>query len=274
MHMTHGGLRALSVAAVVGATGSAWADGDSHTLRSDNGVYEISYTVLNNEAMIGNYYYVPDTAPLTVERVEVALGFGQGGRPFELYIYEDADDDGDPSDAQLLSTTAGVVSPDGTDPRVLRLQTVEIDPVSVEGGFFAAVRLADQPYTPPNYDGSWETAPTAYRLSSMGPTNNWRITGLPSNGPYGGITPIDVDDLSRNFVTPVELNWVIRVTGTVGGASPAIVVDMDGDGLHSIFDILMYLDLFETGSADFNGDGRTDFFDLADFVGAWRLPAA
>jgi hypothetical protein len=261
------GLAGVSMAC---AAGAAWADGAEHTLRSDNGVYELSYTVVNNEAMIGNYYFVPGDEPLSVGSVEVALGFGQGGLPFELYIYNDPDNDGNPSNAVLLSTTQGTVAPDGTDPRVLRLQTVEVDPVDVTGGFFVAVRLTEQPYTPPYYNGDWETAPSAYRLNYAGPTNNWRIVGLPSDGPMGGINPIDVEDLSTNFVTNVQLNWVIRVTGTV--AEPPLVLqgDMNGDGRHDLFDIAMFLDMFQTDNADFNGDGVTDFFDLAAFMAAWQ----
>lgn len=249
---------------------AATASGVEHTFRTDNGVYELSYTVVNNEAMIGNYYYVPGDEPLTVSSVEVALGFGQGGLPFELYIYNDPDNDGNPTNAQLLSTTAGIVAPDGTNPRALRLQTVEVDPVEVTGGFFVAVRLTDQPYTPPNYNGDWETAPSAYRLNYNGPTNNWRIVGLPSNGPMGGVNPINVVNLSTNFVSNVQLNWVIRVTGTVAEPPRVMQGDMNGDGRHDLFDIAMFLDLFQSDEADFNGDGVTDFFDLAAFMSAWQ----
>jgi hypothetical protein len=256
--------------AVACTAGAAFADGVEHTLRSDNGVYELSYTVLNNEAMIGNYYFVPGDEPLTIDSVEVALGFGQGGLPLELSICNDPDNDGNPTNAELLSTTPGIVAPDGTDPRVLRLQTVEVDPFEVTGGFFVAVRLKDQPFSPPNYSGNWETAPSAYRLNYSGPTNNWRVVGLPSNGPMGGVNPIDVVDLSTNFVSNVQFNWVIRVTGTV--AEPPILLqgDMNGDGRHDLFDSAMFLDMFQSNEADFNGDGVTDFFDLAAFMVAWQ----
>lgn len=157
-----------------------------------------------------------------------------------------------------------------TNPRVLLLQTDEVDPVQVTGGFFVAVRLTDQPFNPHDFTVNWETAPSAYRLNSSGPTNNWRIVGLPSDGPMGGVNPIDVVDLSANFVSSVQLNWVIRVTGTV--AEPPILLqgDMNGDGRHDLFDIAMFLDMFQSNEADFNGDGVTDFFDLAAFMAAWR----
>lgn len=259
----------VMAACLLGTTGGV-ALGEEHTLRSDNGVYELSYTVLNSEAMIGNYYRTPSALPLELERVEVALGFGQGGRPFEVLVYQDPDNDGNPGNAVLLSRTPGTIIPDGPDPRTLKLQTVVINPVTVEGGFFVAVRLIDQPFTPPNYNGDWETAPSAYRNDSSVPTNNWRITGLPSNGAMGGITPIDVNNLAANFTTPVQLNWVIRATGTTEQPQPTLQADMNGDGRHDMFDIAMFLGLFQQARADFTGDGVTDFFDFAAFLAAWH----
>lgn len=260
----------VAVSAGLVAMAAGVAVGGEHTLRSDNGVYELSYTVLNSEAMIGNYYRTPSGLPLEIDRVEVALGFGQGGRPFEVLVYQDPDHDGNPGNAVLLSRTPGTIIADGPDPRTLKLQTVSIDPVMVEGGFFVAVRLIDQPYTPPNYNGGWETAPSAYRNDYSVPTNNWRITGVPSNGPMGGITPINVNNLAANFTTSVQLNWVIRVTGTTEDPRPTLQADMNGDGRHDMFDIAMFLDLFQQNRADFNGDGVTDFFDFAAFLAAWH----
>lgn len=254
---------------VAGGATLAAGGGDVHELRSDNGVYELSYIVANNEAMIGNYYYAPGDDALVVSRVDVALGFGQGGRPFELYLYNDPDNDGDPTNAELLSTTAGTVLPGAPFARELRVQAVEIGPVEVTGGFFAAVRLADQPFTPTNYNGDYSTAPSAFRLSYGGPTNNWRVVGLPASGPMGGINPIDTVDLSTNFVTNVQLNWVIRVSGSSVEPDVVLAADMDGNGRHDWFDIALFLGVFQAGDADFNADGQTNFFDVSSFLDAW-----
>ena len=266
-------VRMLSVALAAGLAATASADGDHHTLQSDNGVRELGYTVANNEAMIGNYYFAPDGEELTITSVEVALGQGQEGRPFELLIYNDPDNDGDPTNAVLLSVTPGTIIADAPSPNLLKLQTVEVDPVTVDGGFFAAVRLADQPWTPPYYNGDWETAPSAYRADYHVPTNNWRITGLPDNGPMGGITAIDTADLTNNFVTAVQLNWVIRVSGTTPAAPTVLQADMNNDGVHDWWDVYLFMNVFMDGNADFNGDGVTNYFDIIDFLDAWHQPA-
>lgn len=258
------------LALLAGATTATLAQ-EAYDYRTDNGVYELEYTVLNREAMIGNYYSAPQGEPLTIDRVEVALGFGQGGLPFEVLIYDDPDNDGDPTNATLVSTTTGSILPGDNEDRSLRVQEVLIDPVDVEDGFFVAVRLADQPYDPHgNNLGVYSTAPSAYRADYNAPTTNWRITGLPDEGPYGGITDIDTTDLTNNFVSSVQLNFVIRAFGTTGADNTVMVADMNGDGVHDMFDISMFLNLFMQNDADFNGDGSTDYFDVTAFLAAWN----
>lgn len=262
----------INVTASAIVCGGSAAFAQDHSFLTDNGVYELSYTVANPEAMIGNYYNTPGDTEMTIDRVEVALGFGQGGRDFEVLLYNDADNDGDPTNATLVSTTVAQIAPDGTNPRVLKLQPVEIEPAAVSGGFFVAVRLADQPFVPPHLTPGWDTAPSAYRLNYNAPFNNWRITGFPSNGPAGGITPIDTADLTNNFVAPVQLNWVIRAFGTAD--APAIMTpDMNDDGVHDMRDLMMFLNAFNQNDADFNDDGATNYFDLTLFIAAWQFAA-
>ncbi len=256
---------------LAGAPATAMAEQDDHNFQTDNGVFELEYTVLNREAMIGNYYTAPAGETLTIDRVEVALGFGQGGLPFEVLVYDDADNDGNPTNATLVSTTVGSILPGVENDRSLRVQEVLIDPVDVEDGFFVAVRLADQPYNPhENNLGVFSTAPSAYRADYNAPTNNWRITGVPDNGPTGGITDIDTADLTNNFVSSVQLNFVIRAFGTTGTDAAAMVADMNGDGVHDMFDVSMFIAMFAQGDADFNADGSTDYFDVVAFIDAWQ----
>ncbi|MCC5822313.1 MAG: hypothetical protein LAT64_09090 [Phycisphaerales bacterium] len=263
----------LATALIAGAAATALGDVDHHTLQSDNGVRELGYTVSWSEAMIGNYYHTPNGEELTITSVEVALGYGQEGRPFELLIYNDPDNDNNPTNAVLVSSAAGTIIPDAPSINTLKLQTVEIDPVVVDGGFFVAVRLADQPWNDPNLSmGDWETAPSARRLDYQAPTNNWRVTGLPASGPMGGITPIDTNDLSNNFVSPVQLNWVIRVSGTTPVEPTVLSPDMNGDGVHDWWDVYLFMNMFVDGNADFNNDGVTNYFDIIDFLAAWHQP--
>lgn len=261
--------RLIVGACVAGLAGAAHADEEEHAFASDNGVYELGYTVAATEAMIGNYYSTPGGEAMTINRVEVALGFGQAGRPFEVLIYNDEDNDGNPVNSTLLSSTPGIVAEDGASFNVLKRQTIEVDPETVDGGFFVAVRLSDQPFDGFFTDGSWQTAPSVYRLNYQEPFNNWRVTGLPATGMFGGLTAIDVNDLTENFVQPVQLNWLIRAYATPAIESSAMVPDMNGDGTHDVFDVLIFLEAYNTTGADFNRDGVTNVFDLFDFLDAW-----
>lgn len=259
----------LMTALIAGAAATAQGDVEHHTFRSDNGVRELGYTVAWSEAMIGNYYYTPNGEELTITSVEVALGQGQEGRPFEVLVYNDLDNDGNPTNAVLLSSTPGTIIADAPSPSQLKLQTVQVNPVVVDGGFFVAVRLADQPW-PALGMGDFETAPSAYRLNYSAPTNNWRVSGFPASGPMGGVTPIDTNDLSNNFVSPVQLNWVIRVSASTSVEPTVLSPDMNGDGVHDWWDVYLFMNEFVNGNADFNNDGVTNYFDIIDFLAAWH----
>jgi hypothetical protein len=176
--------QSLALGAALTMTSTAIA-ADQHAFRTDSGVYELGYTVLAPEAFIGNYYQTPGSDEFLLDTVDVALGFGLEGLPFEVIIYEDADDDGDPSNASIVSRTPAAVAPNAPLFNVLNVQSVAIEPTLVTGGFFVGVWIKEQPF-----EGlvgvnlsDYQTAPSAFRTGHWAAGTNWVLRpGLPRDG--------------------------------------------------------------------------------------------
>ena len=54
-----------------------------------------------------------------------------------------------------------------------------------------------------------------------------------------------------------------------GMTAPDVTADLDGDGTVNVFDLLALLAAWGTPDGDLNGDGTTDVFDLLALLSAW-----
>ena len=70
-----------------------------------------------------------------ITSVDVAWGPMTNGKPSTVLVYQDPNNDGDPSDAVLLTTADTTVANAGTD----TFTSVPISPVTVSGKFFVGV---------------------------------------------------------------------------------------------------------------------------------------
>lgn len=259
-------LTAHAVAILVTA-GSTGALAEDHAFRTDAGALELTYTVLNDEALIGNYYRTDE--PVTLTRVEFAAGDGLAGNPIEIIIYSDPDSDGNPVNAALLSRTPVVVGPQTSAVNGLFVDSFDIAPTTVEGGFVVGVWIVDQlPFQGlVGYDGSWSTAASGRRLpGDFQPASFSVDPPFPANG-MGGTGPIDPVGLANNLqIRLTQFNWVIRAFGDTFVASTA---DMNNDGQHTFSDIAAFLSMFRQSDADLNNDGQSTYADIALFLNAW-----
>ncbi|MEL6798183.1 MAG: GC-type dockerin domain-anchored protein, partial [Planctomycetota bacterium] len=262
--------RMLVAAGGVGVAAWAAAADEDHTFTTDDGVFASLYSVLNEEAFVGNYYTASEA--IAIGRVEFAPGFGLEGSPYQVLIYSDPDNDGDPTNAELLSRTDAVV---GSQPGALNelfVESIDIEPVEVEGGFFVAVWIQDQlPFGGlVGYDASWYTAPSARRLAGMNESVSWVVRPpLPPVG-MGGVGALDIETLGNNLrVANSQQNWVIRAFGDDAPAnSVGCVADVNGDGAATPGDFNAWIVAFNTGSTgcDQNGDGACTAGDFNAWV--------
>ncbi len=253
--------------AIVVTAGTSCALAEDHAFRTDAGALELSYTVLNNEALIGNYYRT--TEPVTLTRVEFAAGRGLAGSPIEIIIYDDPDNDGNPINAVPLSRTPATVGPQTSPVNGLFVDSFTIEPTTVEGGFLVGVWIVDQlPFQGlVGHNGSWSTAPSGRRLpGDFQPASFSVDPPFPSHG-MGGTGPIDPANLANNLqIRSTQLNWVIRA---YGDAFVTSIADMNNDGQHTFADIAAFLAMFQQNNADLNNDGQSTYADIFLFLNAW-----
>lgn len=260
--MTTSTARALTMLIASGSALSA--AGQSVDFRTDNGSKELQYTLLNEESLFGNYYSSDEA--VQISRVEFAPGFGLEGSPYEVLIYNDPDNDGNPVNAELLSRTVAIVGPQMVPEGGLFVESIGIDPIEVEGGFFVAIWIKDQlPFQGlVGYNGSWYTAPSARRLPGMHQSASWAVRPpLPSNG-MGGVGSLDIVDLGNNLqVEQTQLNWVIRAFGREGSGTLTSPHGSAADGSHNL----------STCAADVNLDGQVTASDFFSWVAAFNIRA-
>lgn len=173
----------------------------------DDGSTENSIGLTNGgDIMWINAFQVVEGAGAITEISSVWGSTGGSGQPPEgaparFLVYEDPNDDGDPSDAVLLTEVETTVQAPGTD----TFTTEAIAPTSVEGTFFIAALFQNQA---PN------TFPAPLDQSSGSQGASWVV----GNTVQGGF---NVDDLAANDVPPTLTddlpnlagNWVLRADG-------------------------------------------------------------
>lgn len=148
-----------------------------------------------------------DAAPggSVISHVDAAVGSAGGSNPpaggaLTVYVWDDPNNDGNPSDAVLLGTGSGVVTAPGTDTIV----QYDLDAaVNVTGRFFVGAMTQ---HTAGTFPG-----PLDEGQSSNG--RAWVVGDTGSN--------FDPTDLNNNDVAPVELDaigfgavWLLRAGGT------------------------------------------------------------
>jgi len=191
----------LTVSQVVAAPGS-------EAYAYDDGVSESTIGLTNGgDIMWGNYFTaLPGHETIT----SIALTWSQAwqppdGTPCTVFVYDDPDDDGNPSNATLLTSAGTVVANGGTDV----FTTVPITPTTVSGGFFVSALITHAAgLYPASIDattsagGSWVTAnttPGAFDVNTL--TNN-------------DVPPARIDDIG------FPGNFMVRADGEAGGPPP------------------------------------------------------
>lgn len=90
--------------------------------------------------------------------------------------------------------------------------------------------------------------------------------GVTSGGPYTMLATIGQADAGVSASGPFTLSG-----GFMAGFVETCRVDLDGDGLLTVFDFLAFQNEFAAGSlvADFDGDGQLTIFDFLAFQNAF-----
>lgn len=216
---------------------------DEHAYALDDGTAESSVqTGLGELCWLNQFQVVPGAEQITA--LDIAIGHGlqdpPAGTPLVAYVWNDPDQDGDPSDARVLASTAGFAP----GPGVHGLLTHAIPPVVVGPAgtsFFVGVMMTTA------------TAPAAIDRDPPYLARSWVAAGPP-----GGLDPADLGGAAlpverTGDVSPAFAgNWLIRARGVPAGT------DCNHNGVPD------QCDLAEDPRLDCNGNGLLDACDVAN----------
>ncbi len=185
----------------------------------------------------------------TITAVETTFGSSAIGQPVTFYIWSDPNGDGEPSDAQVLSSRSIVVEPGMDDPDVVvrfEIPTVEVGPAGTS--YFVGI-IVDVELTSADFPASGDWDPP------HAPGRSWLV---------GAFKPIDPNNLTFEAVEyglfedllPAG-NWIMRAIAGSGEA------DCNGNGLPDSCDI-------DSGtSADLDANGVPD---ECEYPGTYFVP--
>lgn len=213
------------------------------------------------EMLWGNYFFVEEGGEV-ITRISFALGSSfPEGREVSVALFDDPDDDLDPSNAIFL--TKETVMPEFIGGS--QFNHVDIEPTEVSGGFFvAAFAWAEAGIDRP---GAQDTT---------GPSDfSWLVYNPVEVG-------VDLENLGDNaFIDKLESVsifpgvWMIRATGEPIDTAAPCPGDLTGSGAVDVFDLLLLLDAWgacadpEDCPADLTRDGVVDVFDLLVLLDEW-----
>ncbi len=200
-----------------------------------------------------------DTVPGGESITSVSVSFGDiadndgnlGSDQVTLAILNDPNNDHDPSDAQLLTTTTGTWIDTGFGEFV----SYPIEPTQVDGVFFVAVVMdVIERANPASADPNSPSAGTRSWLF-YNPETNLEDLG---NSPY----------ILRMSEGPFPSAWMVRATGE---PASQCVADFNDDGALNFFDVSAFLSAFSSNDerADLNDDAMLNFFDVSLFLSAF-----
>ena len=207
------------------------ADDAVYTIDDGTSESNIGLETLNELMWLNAFQVAPGANVIT--SISSAVASGSAETPARFILYEDPDDDGDPSNAVYLTETSGILTNPGED----IFTTVSIDPTPVEGVFFVAVLIVEDP--------SVNSFPMPQDSDSPSQQSSWAISD--SDGDF------DVFDLTNNSLTPLLIddaglggNWLLRADGQFFSASPVAASAEQGETVE------VQVDFFGTAPGNFN----------------------
>ncbi len=180
---------------------------DDFIYRLDDGSSDNNIGAGNNiDLLILNSFQTVSGAQV-ISSIAAAASDGPPGLTGRFILFEDPTDDGDPSDAVLLTEATGVFDSPGTDNFV----SVNIEPTSVSGVFFVGLLI------------SVPEGPDLFPLALDG-TASQQSSWVVGNEPAGNF---NFDDLTANSLALGLIdgfnfpgNWLLRANGTFFSAAP------------------------------------------------------
>lgn len=246
-------LRALGFGLVLAITSALHAQQVDYILDTGVGSFNIGPSQFDANMTWLNSF---DTAPGGEYITNISVSFGDiqdnngipGSDLVTLAILNDPNNDHDPTDAILLTTT----TVQWVDTGFGEFVDYPIQATQIEGVFFVAVVMdVLERANPASMDPN---SPTAGAQS-------WMFYNPKPNLGDLGSSPF----ILRMGDSPFQGAWMIRATGE---AQPPCPIDYNNDGQLNFFDVSLFLSFFAANdpAADLVADGSFNFFDVSAFL--------
>ncbi|MEM9328689.1 MAG: choice-of-anchor D domain-containing protein, partial [Bacteroidota bacterium] len=193
----------LSIGSLSSTTPAALTNVNDFVYQIDDGSSENSVGLTSESDLLWLNEFNTQSGAAVITTIAATVAEGPEETAATFLLYEDPDDDGDPSNAVLLQAVEGVITNPGTD----IFSSVAIPPTEVSGVFFVGVTI-----TAPGF-------PVPLDENSGSQRASWIAGGDPGT--------MDINDLTNNGL-PIELldnldfpaNLLVRADGQFFSFSP------------------------------------------------------
>jgi hypothetical protein len=234
-------LAASVLAGVCAGAGGVCAD--EYVLDDGSGGFTIGPSDFDAMVIWGNYFdAMPQCEWITTIRVSFPSGL-PAGTPVTLIVFDDRDDDLDPTNAVPRALASGVTVETGPQ----EFADFPVRPARVEGGFFVAAAV----------HARQRQAVARMDQDTLG-VRSWLFFDDGLQLKLG-----EAPFILRMDESPFRGTWLVRAIGDADGCA----ADLDGDGAATFFDFLVFQNAFAAGDllADFDVNGALTFFDFLAF---------
>ena len=231
----------------------------------DDGSTENSLGLIVGGDMAWMQHFDPQGGCETITNIQAAIGWSGGddsvliGEDLDVFVWDDVNNDGDPTDAVLLGQGTAVLTSANDDV----LHVVQLDsPVTVTSRFFIGANIVNP----------LPTHPAPMDTSQMSNGRAW-VSGV-NEGPASSFDPNDVNaGTGVAEMDAIGFSSVFLLRAEADGGECEEPCDMNCDGTVDASDIEFFIDILFNGATpcasctgDTNGDGSIDAGDIEGFI--------
>ncbi len=233
--------------------------------------------------------YVVESGSEWIGEIRVVLGNVIANEPYQVGLWSDPDNNGDPTDAQLIATANARAANGNTSIfNEIRIDPTYIGPAGTS--FFAGVIYSDRygNQFPVGVDTETISLRTWIAAGGEVDPNNLsaapvfgyltQATGLVRAMGFDGALPFDCNasgipdacEIADGSLDDADGNGVPDCCEQ-GTKCKGCATDLDGDGQVGASDLSLLLANWGSAAGDVNGDGTTDAADLSDLLAGWGV---
>ena len=233
--------------------------------------------------------YIVEAGSEWISEIRVVLGNVIANEPYQVALWSDPDNNGDPTDAQIIATANARAANGNTSIfNKIRVEPTYIGPAGTS--FFAGVIYNDQYGNQFPVGVDTETVSLRTWIAAGGEVDPNNLAAAPVFGyltqasgmaramGFNGALPFDCNasgildecEIAGGLLGDADGNGVPDCC-ELGTRCKGCATDLDGNGEVGATDLSMLLAGWSTAAGDVNGDGTTNATDLSTLLAGWGV---